>query len=106
MSTSSIADGTSMSTVMNLLLIRFGIIAAGIAILAIVAFTVAVVLRSKGKLGDSMKKMAPVARSDADYHNTATADHDAAQVEESARNVAETAADAAARSLTDKGDQQ
>lgn len=65
-----LADGgTDISTVMNLLLIRFGIIAAGIAVLVIVVFTIALMLKRKGKLGDTVKRIAPIARSYADSRN-------------------------------------
>ena len=67
MPTTLLADGGSdISTVMNLLLLRFGLMAIGIAALAIVVFTVALVLKRKGKLGDAVKKIAPIARSYAD----------------------------------------
>ncbi|HEY4019037.1 MAG TPA: hypothetical protein VGM75_10145 [Pseudonocardiaceae bacterium] len=39
---------SGLGTVMNLLLLRFGIIAIGIAILAIVVFTIALTLKRKG----------------------------------------------------------
>ncbi|SEP33870.1 hypothetical protein [Amycolatopsis saalfeldensis] len=38
-----------METVLNLLLIRFGLIAAGVVVLGLVAFAAAVSLRRKGK---------------------------------------------------------
>ena len=71
MPTTLLADGGSdISTVMNLLLLRFGIMAIGIAALAIVVFTVALVLKRKGKLGDAVKKIAPIAQSYADSRVT------------------------------------
>jgi hypothetical protein len=70
MSTTALADGnTDFSTVMNLLLIRFGIIAIIVAILAIVVFTIALTLKRKGKLGATVKKIAPIAQSYADSRN-------------------------------------
>jgi hypothetical protein len=65
MPTTILADG-DLGTVMNLLLIRFGIIAIGVAILAIILFAVAVTLKRKGKLGSAVRKIAPIARSYAD----------------------------------------
>lgn len=67
MPTTILATGNSdLSTVMNLLLLRFGIIAIGIAILAVIVFAIALTLKRKGKLGDAMKKIAPIAQSYAD----------------------------------------
>jgi hypothetical protein len=43
-----------METVLNLLLIRFGLIAAGLVVLGLVAFGVAVSLRRRGK-GDRVR---------------------------------------------------
>lgn len=77
--TSTILAGgdSSLSTVMDLLLIRFGIIAIGIAALAIVVFTIALMLKRKGKLGAAVKRIAPIAQSYADSrtsrHGTAGA---------------------------------
>lgn len=65
MPTTTLADG-DLGTVMNLLLIRFGIIAIGGAILAVIVFTVALTLKRKGKLGFAVKKIAPIAASYAD----------------------------------------
>lgn len=65
MPTTILADG-DLGTVMNLLLIRFGIIAIGVAILAIVLFTVALTLKRKGKFGSAVRKIAPIAQSYAD----------------------------------------
>lgn len=65
MPTTILADD-DFGTVMNLLLIRFGIIAIGIAGLAIVLFTVALTLKRKGKLGSAVRKIAPIAQSYAD----------------------------------------
>lgn len=66
MPTTILADG-DLSTVMNLLLLRFGIIAIGVAILAIVGFAVALTLKRKGKLGAAVEKITPIVRSYADY---------------------------------------
>ena len=65
MPTTILADD-DFGTVMNLLLIRFGIIAAGIALLAIVLFTVALTLKRRGKLGSAVRRIAPLAQSYAD----------------------------------------
>jgi hypothetical protein len=58
MPTTILADD-DLGTVMNLLLIRFGI-------LAIILFTVALTLKRKGKLGSAVRKAAPIAQSYAD----------------------------------------
>ncbi|AHH94837.1 hypothetical protein BC739_005025 [Kutzneria viridogrisea] len=58
----NLAD-SSLETVMTLLLIRFGVIAAGIAVLVVIGFTVLVVLKRKGKLSQARKYIEPVARS-------------------------------------------
>jgi hypothetical protein len=102
----AIADGTSLSTVMNLLLIRFGIIAAGIAVLAVIVFAIAVVLRRKGKLGTTMKQIAPLARSYADARNAAAANPYARRRKNRSGIVHTTAANAVARYLSEKGDQR
>jgi hypothetical protein len=65
MPTTILAD-SDLGTVMNLLLIRFGIIAIGVAILAIVLFAVALTLKLKGKLGSAVKRIALIAQSYAD----------------------------------------
>ena len=69
MSPTILAEGTDLSTVMNLLLLRFGIIAICVAALAIVLFAIALTLKRKGKLGSAVKRIAPIARSYADSRN-------------------------------------
>ena len=49
--------------VMTLLLIRFAIVAGGIAVLVVAAFTVLVVLKRKGKAVDARRYVEPVVRS-------------------------------------------
>ena len=49
--------------VMTLLLIRFAIVAGGIAVLVVAAFTVLLVLKRKGKAVDARKYLGPVVRS-------------------------------------------
>ena len=74
MSTTILAGGdTDLGTVMNLLLIRFGIIAIAVAALAIIVFTIALTLKRKGKLGAAVKKIAPIAQSYADSRACANA---------------------------------
>lgn len=72
MSTTTLAESTSLSTVMDLLLIRFGIIAIGVAVLAIILFTVALTLKRKGKLGHAVRRIAPIAQSYADSRARST----------------------------------
>lgn len=69
MTATILADDGSLGTVMNLLLIRFGIIAIGIAALAIVVFTIALVLKRKGKLDAAVRKITPIAQSYLDSRN-------------------------------------
>jgi hypothetical protein len=49
--------------VMTLLLVRFAIVAGGIALLAVAAFTVLVVLKRNGKQFDARRYVEPVVRS-------------------------------------------
>lgn len=51
-----------METYLNFMLIRFGIIAAGVAVLIILGFAVALVLKRRGKLGEARKYVEPMAR--------------------------------------------
>ncbi|GAA4542044.1 hypothetical protein [Amycolatopsis samaneae] len=59
-----LAEGgdTNVGEIMNILLVRFGVMAAGIAVLVLVVFTVAVVLKRKGKLGSARRYVEPLAR--------------------------------------------
>ncbi|MCP2257547.1 hypothetical protein LX15_001232 [Streptoalloteichus tenebrarius] len=49
-------------SVMTFLLLRFAVIAVGVAILVVVGFAVLVVLRRKGRLDDARKYAEPVFR--------------------------------------------
>ncbi|MCF3146209.1 hypothetical protein [Streptomyces platensis] len=51
-----------MEQVLNLLLLRFGLLVGGLVILALLVFAVAVVLRRRGKLGEVRRYAAPAAR--------------------------------------------
>ncbi|MFD0368249.1 hypothetical protein [Streptomyces sp. NPDC059071] len=51
-----------METYLNLALIRFGLVAGGLVILALLAFAVAVTLRRKGRLDDVRPYVDPVLR--------------------------------------------
>jgi hypothetical protein len=49
--------------VMTLLLIRFAIVAGGIALLVVAAFTVLIVLKRRGRTVDARRYLEPVVRS-------------------------------------------
>ncbi|GHF55182.1 hypothetical protein GCM10010218_40740 [Streptomyces mashuensis] len=51
-----------METYLNFLLIRFGLIAGGLVLLALAAFAVAVVLKRRGRLEDVRRYAEPAAR--------------------------------------------
>jgi heme exporter protein D len=51
-----------METVLNLLLVRFALIAGGLVVLALVVFAVALVLKRRGRLDDVRRLAAPAAR--------------------------------------------
>ncbi|MFD0535904.1 hypothetical protein ACFQY7_21280 [Actinomadura luteofluorescens] len=55
-----------MDEVMNILLIRFAIIVAGIALLAVAVFSVAITLRRRGRLGRARGLVEPALRAWAD----------------------------------------
>ncbi|MFF5205914.1 hypothetical protein [Streptosporangium sp. NPDC000396] len=56
-----------METVLNLLLIRFGVIVGGLVLIALIAFAVAVALKRRGKLDQTRRYAAPVARAVAQH---------------------------------------
>ncbi|WP_354637646.1 hypothetical protein [Kitasatospora camelliae] len=51
-----------METVLNLLLLRFALVAAGLVVLALVVFAVALTLRRRGRLDDLRRYADPVVR--------------------------------------------
>lgn len=51
-----------MESVLNFLLIRFGVIAGGLVLLALLVFGVAVALKRRGRLDDARRRVAPVVR--------------------------------------------
>ncbi|GAA4387267.1 hypothetical protein GCM10023088_59210 [Actinomadura verrucosospora] len=55
-----------MDEVMNILLIRFAIIVAGIALLVVAVFSVAIMLKRRGRLGRARGLVEPVLRAWAD----------------------------------------
>ncbi|WP_246241526.1 hypothetical protein [Streptomyces tubercidicus] len=52
----------TMEQVLNLLLLRFGLLVGGLVVLALLVFAVALGLRRRGKLGAARRYAAPVAR--------------------------------------------
>lgn len=51
-----------MERVLNLLLLRFGLLVGGSVVLALLVFAVALMLRRRGKLGEARRYAAPAAR--------------------------------------------
>ncbi|MFD5397796.1 hypothetical protein ACFWJW_26730 [Streptomyces sp. NPDC127097] len=51
-----------MEQVLNLLLLRFGLLVGGVVVLALLVFAVAVALRRRGRLGEVRRYAAPAAR--------------------------------------------
>lgn len=51
-----------MERLLNLMLIRFGLIAGGIVVLALVVFTIALSLKRRGRLDQARKYADPAAR--------------------------------------------
>ncbi|MDH6544406.1 hypothetical protein [Streptomyces sp. SPB4] len=49
-------------TILDLLLIRFAVIAAGLTVLALIAFAVALSLKRRGRLDDVRHALEPLAR--------------------------------------------
>ncbi len=51
-----------MESVLTMLLIRFGLIAGGLVLLALIGFAVALLLRRRGRLDGAREKVAPLAK--------------------------------------------
>ncbi|MEU8682679.1 hypothetical protein [Streptomyces sp. NPDC048611] len=51
-----------MEQVLNLLLLRFGLLVGGLVVLALLVFAVALALRRRGRLGELRRYAAPAAR--------------------------------------------
>lgn len=51
-----------METVLNLLLIRFGVIVGALVVIALIVFAVAVALKRRGKIGQARRYAEPLAR--------------------------------------------
>lgn len=56
-----------MERVLNVLLIRFGLMAGGLVVLALLVFAVALVLKRRGKLGAARRYAAPAAQAVSRY---------------------------------------
>lgn len=56
-----------MATYLTFLFIRFGLIVAGLVVLALLLFTAALVLKRRGRLGHARRRAAPVIRAVAQY---------------------------------------
>ncbi|MEV4880780.1 hypothetical protein [Streptomyces cyaneofuscatus] len=52
-----------LDTVMTVMLVRFALIVAAAAVLLVIAFTIVIVLKRNGKLGNVKDLAAPIARS-------------------------------------------
>jgi hypothetical protein len=87
-----------MATYLLFLLIRFGLIMAGLVVLALLLFTVALVLKRRGRLGHARRRAAPVIRAVVQYHD----DHNDRRSQSRGRGALTSGAlDAAARYLDD-----
>ncbi|GAB2528037.1 hypothetical protein [Paramicrobacterium agarici] len=64
-----IKDHHGLETVLNVLLIRFGIIAAVVVAIVVGLFAIALWLRRRGRLGDASRRVAPLARKAAEYRS-------------------------------------
>ncbi|WP_166982156.1 hypothetical protein [Paramicrobacterium fandaimingii] len=62
-------DHHTIETIMNILLIRFGIIAAVVVVIAIALFALALWLRRRGMLSNASRRVAPLARKAAEYRS-------------------------------------
>ncbi|MGC0421230.1 hypothetical protein [Embleya sp. AB8] len=51
-----------METILNLMLIRFGLITGGLVVLALVLFTVALILKRRGRLDQARRHADPLVR--------------------------------------------
>src|SRR3954451_3931399 len=54
--------GIRMESVLNLLMLRFALIAGGLVMLALIVFAVALALERRGRLGDVRRYAGPAAR--------------------------------------------
>ncbi|MET7798812.1 hypothetical protein [Streptomyces decoyicus] len=92
-----------MERILNLLLIRFGLIAGGLVVLALLVFAVALVLKRRGKLGAARRYAAPAAHAVGRYLDDRGAARGGGGQSRSGGTVAGAVARAAARHLDGDG---
>ncbi|MDQ2883128.1 MAG: hypothetical protein M3Y48_18605 [Actinomycetota bacterium] len=56
-----------MATYLTFVLIRFGLILAGLVVLVLLLFTAALVLKRRGRLGHARRRAVPLVRAAAQY---------------------------------------
>ncbi|WP_206739771.1 hypothetical protein [Streptomyces lydicus] len=95
-----------MERVLNLLLIRFGLIAGGLVALGLLVFAVALVLRRRGKLGAARRYAAPAAHAVSRYLDDRSAARSRGGMSRGSGSVAGAVVRAAARRLDDDGSGQ
>ncbi|MFI1160102.1 hypothetical protein [Streptomyces sioyaensis] len=92
-----------MERVLNLLLIRFGLIVGGLVVLALLAFAVALVLKRRGRLDAARRHAAPAAHAASRYLDDRSAARGRGGVSRGGGSVAGAVVRAAARHLDDGG---
>ncbi|MEV6564912.1 hypothetical protein [Streptomyces kronopolitis] len=92
-----------MERVLDLLLIRFGLIAGGLVVLALLVFAVALGLKRRGRLGAARRYAAPAAQAVSRYLDDRGAARSRGGVSRVGGSVAGSVVRAAARRLDDGG---
>ncbi|MDT0456685.1 hypothetical protein RM550_13220 [Streptomyces sp. DSM 41527] len=95
-----------MERVLNLLLIRFGLIAGGLVALGLLVFAVALVLKRRGKPGAARRYAAPAAHAVSRYLDDRGAVRSRGGMSRGGGSVAGAVVRAAARRLGDDGSGQ
>ncbi|MGW2922984.1 hypothetical protein ACWDBF_34645 [Streptomyces angustmyceticus] len=91
----------AVERVLNLLLIRFGLIVGGLVVLALLVFAVALVLKRRGKLGAARRYAAPAAHAVGRYLDDRGAARGRGGMSRGGGSVAGAVVRAAARRLDD-----
>jgi hypothetical protein len=90
-----------MASYLHFMLIRFGLIAAGLVILVLLLFTVALILKRRGHIGAARQRAMPVVRAAAQYVNNRNDRRQARGGLRSRGAITSSALNAAARYLED-----
>ncbi|MFE3887098.1 hypothetical protein ACFXPQ_30055 [Streptomyces lydicus] len=96
----------AVERVLNLLLIRFGVIAGGLVVLGLLVFAAALVLGRRGKLGAARRYAAPAAHAVSRYLDDRSAVRGRGGMSRGGGSVAGAVVRAAARRLDDDGSGQ